>query len=194
MMQAKNESRPFWLTVIVFTFLISLYAALSTYARAGEAGIALQRSIWGGMLLVYSATAVACIWLFVRVAQSGELQFQGFSFSKNIQLDRPGWRAAGWIVFVLILIRLSPAIPFAATNFVVWASGISFPIFAAGTVIGMLPRATAVVFVGASLSELDFDHPQQTWLIILGIIATILAVVLISIIARKAVRRIAGAD
>ena len=105
-MQAKNESRPFWLTVIVFTFLFSLYAALHTYARAGEAGIVLPRSIWGGMLLVYSVTAIACIWLFVGVARSRELPFHLSSFGKNIRLDRPAWRAAGWIVFVVILILI----------------------------------------------------------------------------------------
>jgi hypothetical protein len=101
MMQAKNESRPFWLTVIVFTFLISLYAALSTYERAGEAGIVLQRSIWGGMLLVYSLTALGCIWLFLQVAHSRELPFS--SFGAKLHLDSPAWRVAGWIVFVLIL-------------------------------------------------------------------------------------------
>ncbi len=92
--------------MIVFTFLFSLYAALSTYARAGEAGIVLQRSIWGGMLLVYSATAVACIWLFVRVARSGKLPFHFSSAGKTLRMDRPAWRAAGWIVFVLILILI----------------------------------------------------------------------------------------
>ncbi len=105
-MQAKNESRPFWLTVIVFTFLISLYAALSTYARAGEAEIVLQRSIWGGMLLVYAATALVCIWLFLRVARSRELPFHLSSFGRSLHLDHPVWRAAGWILFVLILILL----------------------------------------------------------------------------------------
>jgi hypothetical protein len=106
MMQAKNQSRPFWLTVIVFTFLFSLYAALSTYTRAGVAGIALQRSIWGGMLLVYSATAIVCIWLFLRVAYSRELPFHLSSLGENLHLDNPAWRVAGWIVFILILILL----------------------------------------------------------------------------------------
>src|SRR5574339_309910 len=104
MMQAKNESRPFWLTVIVFTFLISLYAALSTYTRAGVAGIVLQRSIWGGMLLVYSATAIACIWLFIRAARFGGLPFAN-PFAR-FRLDGVFWRALGWIVFILILILI----------------------------------------------------------------------------------------
>jgi hypothetical protein len=106
MMQAKNESRPFWLTVIVFTFLISLYAALSTYARAGLAGIVLQRSIWGGMLLVYSVTAIACIFLFIHVARFGELPFHLSSYGSNFRMDSPAWRVIGWIVFGLILLLI----------------------------------------------------------------------------------------
>ncbi|HJS19827.1 MAG TPA: hypothetical protein VJ785_13855 [Anaerolineales bacterium] len=99
----KNESRPFWLTIIVFTFIFSLYAALSTSSRSNEAGIILQRSIWGGMLLVYSAVSVICIWLFVQVARSGNLPFAIPSFFKRFRFDSAFWRAAGLIVFILIL-------------------------------------------------------------------------------------------
>ena len=111
MMQAKNVSRPFWLTVIVFTFIFSLYAALSSYARAGEAGIVLQRSIWGGMLLVYSVTAIICIWLFVRVARSGSLPFHFPAFFTQSRFENSFWRACGWIVFFLVLF-LIPYIKF----------------------------------------------------------------------------------
>ncbi len=97
-------------------------------------------------------------------------------------------------LFILILIRLSPAIPFAATNFVVSAAGISFPMFALTTVVGMLPRAAAVVFVGASLAELDFDRPQEMWLIVLGIVATILAIAAISIVSRRTLHRISAGE
>lgn len=93
---------------------------------------------------------------------------------------------------ILILIRLSPAIPFAATNFVTAAAGVSFPVFAAATVIGMLPRAAAVVFVGSSLSHLDLNRPQETWSIVIGVAATVLAIVAVSIFSRRALRGIAA--
>lgn len=95
-------------------------------------------------------------------------------------------------LIVLILIRLSPAIPFAATNFVVATSGISFPVFAVGTLIGMLPRGAAVVFVGSSLSELDFDRPQELWLVAVGIIATILVVIMLGVFSRRALNRLSA--
>lgn len=102
----KSASRPFWLTIIVFTFIFSLYAALSTYWRSTEAGIVLQRSIWGGMLLVYGATALLCIWLFLRVVRDGNLPFHIPSPLRQFRLDSSFWRAGGWILFVLILILI----------------------------------------------------------------------------------------
>lgn len=106
MIPQKSDSRPFWLTLIVFTFIISLYAALSTYARSGEAGILLPRSVWGGMLLIYSATAILCIWLFIRVARGEGLPFARSSPWTQLRFDNYPWRLPGWIIFILILILI----------------------------------------------------------------------------------------
>jgi len=105
-MQEKKGSRPFWLTVIVFTFAISLYAALSTSSRSTEAGIVLQRSIWGGMLLVYWGTVLLCIWLFIRVARFGSLPFSLPSLLTQSRFESSLWRVVGWIIFILILFLL----------------------------------------------------------------------------------------
>jgi len=103
----ERASRPFWLTIITFTFIASLYAAQWTYSRSGEAGIILQRSIWGGMLVVYMATALAAIWLFVTVARGQKLAFQlpYFHFENSV------WRVIGFIAFIAILF-LIPSIKF----------------------------------------------------------------------------------
>ncbi len=93
---------------------------------------------------------------------------------------------------VLILVRLSPAIPFAATNFVVASSGVSFPVFVLGTFVGMLPRSAAVVFVGSSLSELDFDRPHEMWLVVVGIAASILGVITLGVVSRRALLRLSA--
>lgn len=103
-------------------------------------------------------------------------------------INESKWRT----LLVLILMRLSPAFPFAATNFLVSASGISFGIFVLATVVGMMPRILAVVFVGSSLSELNFNNSQETWLLLTGILATILAIVLISMISRRALQNLAA--
>lgn len=93
-------------------------------------------------------------------------------------------------LIVICLIRLSPAMPFAVTNLMMSAAGISFKTYLAGTFLGMLPRASAIVFVGASLSELNFSEPQESWILILGIAATIIAVIVVSIISKRALDRL----
>lgn len=91
---------------------------------------------------------------------------------------------------IIILIRLSPAMPFAVTNFMLSAAGVSLGTFLLGTSLGMLPRSLAIVFVGSSLSELNFSQPQESWAMILGIVATILAVTVIGIISKRALNRL----
>jgi uncharacterized membrane protein YdjX (TVP38/TMEM64 family) len=95
--------------------------------------------------------------------------------------------------FILILARLS-FFPFAATNFLVSASGISYKIFVFATIIGLLPRAVALVFVGSSLSELSFNNSQDNLTLILGILATILMIILISLISKRTLQKITSKE
>jgi hypothetical protein len=99
----KGATRPFWLTIITFTFIFSLYAALWTRSRSVEAGIILQRSIWGGMLVIYFGTALVCIWFFLRVLRSGDLGFNIPPYLSRFQFDKSFWRIFGLVVFIVVL-------------------------------------------------------------------------------------------
>lgn len=92
-------------------------------------------------------------------------------------------------IIIIILLRLSPAVPFAATNFMISASGVSIKTFLLGTLLGYLPRTSATVFVGSSLTRLDFNQPQESWMLILGIVATIAATVVIGVLSKRALNR-----
>ena len=107
----EKASRPFWLTIIAFTFAISLYAAIGTYSRAPLAGIALPRSVWGGMFVVYSATILICIWLFLRVRRDGALPLDRVRQFERLRLESMFWRILGLLVFILILF-LIPSLKF----------------------------------------------------------------------------------
>jgi uncharacterized membrane protein YdjX (TVP38/TMEM64 family) len=100
----------------------------------------------------------------------------------NALLNESTWKT----LLIITLLRLSPAMPFAVTNFLMSTTGISFKTFLAGTILGMTPRASAVVFVGSSLTELNFSEPQELWILIVGIAATILAVVVVSLFSKRA--------
>lgn len=94
------------------------------------------------------------------------------------------------VILIISLLRLSPATPFAATNFVISASGVSMKSFLLGTILGYIPRTSATVFVGSSLSKLNFEQPGESWLIILGIMATLVATIVIAVLSRRALNRL----
>lgn len=92
------------------------------------------------------------------------------------------WRTT----LIIFLLRLSPAMPFALSNFLMASAQVPKRSFVIGTFWGMLPRSAAVVIVGAGLSELTLKNSEESWLIVFGIIATIISIIFISIIARRA--------
>ncbi len=100
-------------------------------------------------------------------------------------LGRGFWRTT-WLIGLL---RLSPVLPFAATNLLMAAFGVRPAAFLAATVVGITPRAVGVAFVGAQLSELDWRAGGDAWSTALAIGATIVAVLVVGRIARAALRR-----
>lgn len=94
------------------------------------------------------------------------------------------------VIIIIVLLRLSPATPFAATNFMISASGVSIRSFILGTVLGYIPRTSATVFVGSSLTKLNFEQPKESWMIILGIVFTIIATIVIGILSKRALNRL----
>lgn len=95
-------------------------------------------------------------------------------------------------ILIVILLRLSPAMPFSMTNLLMAATNVPLPAFLVGTVFGMLPRSAAVVYFGSELSELNFSQPNELWMILPGIVATILAVGAIGLISKRALSKYIG--
>ncbi|CAM9932162.1 unnamed protein product, partial [Choristocarpus tenellus] len=101
---------------------------------------------------------------------------------------------------LVLLLRLSPVVPFSAFNYVMGLTKVSFRDYALGC-FGFIPGTVAYVFIGTSASSLlrgdgddDMDDDGgnatvQLIVIIVGVIATIIAVVLISIYAKRALKK-----
>jgi uncharacterized membrane protein YdjX (TVP38/TMEM64 family) len=105
-------------------------------------------------------------------------------------LGRGPWRTA-WLV---ALLRLSPVMPFAATNLLMAALGVRASAFLFGTVVGVTPRAVGAAVVGAELAELDWSAGLGAWSTWLAVAATVLAIALVGRLARAALRAEAGGD
>ena len=95
------------------------------------------------------------------------------------------WRTT----LIIFLLRLSPAMPFALTNFLMSSARVPLKSFLIGTFFGMLPRSSAVVFFGAGLSELNFDQPFNVWMFVLGMAATVVSIIAISYFSKQALSK-----
>jgi uncharacterized membrane protein YdjX (TVP38/TMEM64 family) len=96
---------------------------------------------------------------------------------------------------IVALLRLPPNSPFALTNLVMASVRVKRPVFLLGTLIGMTPRTTLAVFIGHSVEQLTKESLKSalpSWVWIVGIVLTIIAMGVIGIIAQRAMDRVTG--
>ena len=91
-------------------------------------------------------------------------------------------------IFFISLIRLSPAMPFAATNVLLSAAQAKMPHFLIGSSIGLAPRIVMVAVAGAGLSKLDLSQGSSRWLLVLGAVSTLLLIILVGKLIRRITR------
>lgn len=101
-LEAK-EFRSFWLTLFVATLLFSVMAARASFLRASELGMDLTRSAWGGILLLYLATAIFCIWMLIHVARDGRAHLRALSALEAPVFDSVAWRLIGFVAFAALV-------------------------------------------------------------------------------------------
>lgn len=94
---------------------------------------------------------------------------------------------------MVVLLRLSPVIPFNAFNYFMGLTGVGFVPYVLGS-IGMIPGTVFFVYLGSLLSDVknaisgdsSDESPAVKWTIFaVGIVATVVAIVLVSIYARR---------
>lgn len=96
-------------------------------------------------------------------------------------------RASRWRAGLLVgLLRLSPIVPYGSTNVLAAIFRVPMAAFVAGTLLGLAPRVLVVVGLGAGLEQLDFSKPAAPWMVPLGIAATVLALVVMGWVTKRA--------
>jgi uncharacterized membrane protein YdjX (TVP38/TMEM64 family) len=90
---------------------------------------------------------------------------------------------------MIALLRLSPFLPFETTNAVLAMCGVRPVPFLIGTLIGVTPRTVFIVLAAGEAHRLDLHSVGGRWLLVGGIVVTLLCVALIAWIARHALER-----
>lgn len=94
--------------------------------------------------------------------------------------------------FLVALLRMSPVIPYAATNVLAAVMRVPLRAMLLGTLLGHAPRAGVVVAVGAGMQSLEEEQAPNYWFLGIGIAAAVLAIILMGVVAKRALERAAA--
>lgn len=105
-------------------------------------------------------------------------------------IDSGFWRTLGLVT----LIRIPPNSPFALTNLVLGSTQVAVIPYAIGTLVGMAPRTGVAVFIAAGIQDLaQADEAKPKWLIVGGIVLTVIIILIIGKLANNAIAKATGA-
>jgi len=186
--------------VALYVALVALGAGLAilpTYGCSILGGWAFGFAL--GFPAVMAALAAAC---FIGFTLAGRVSGDHLV---TLIAERPKWRAVfrglvgsgfGKALFIITLLRLPPTSPFAVTNVLMAAARVPRAAFVLGTTLGLAPRTAVVVLAAAKLKELNFREldMDQTWLLIGGAVATVAVIVVIGVLANRALAKFTGAE
>lgn len=92
---------------------------------------------------------------------------------------------------VVTLLRVPPTSPFALANFVLAAAKVPLVDYTLGTLVGVAPRTALATFTAAGLEQLQFKMKSETWVVVAGIVATVVVCVILGALAKRALKQIA---
>ncbi len=96
-------------------------------------------------------------------------------------------------LLIITLLRIPPNSPFAATNLALAATKAHPLAFLFGTFFGLAPRTCAVVFFASQLEQLDLKQLRNPWMLIVGVLVSLVVLAILGLMANHAVQRVTAA-
>ena len=178
-------------TFLVLTTVLAGYSLTPTHASSLLGGMAFGIGMGTVMALLGTAMAATLGFVtlrhFLRDKAVEALSHHPRAEAIHRELDQGHVLQT---IGLLALIRLSPVVPFAATNLLMSTTGIRLVPFLIGSVLGMAPRVIAVVWIGSSLTELDLSQASDRRLLGFGIAATVALLWVLSQVGKRALARL----
>ena len=159
------------------------------------AGFAFQ-SVWIGTIAVSVGSTIGCIcaFLFGNTLVRGWVETKVTKYEVFGAIDT-AITQKGWLI--VLLLRLSPVIPFNLLNYGLGLTKVGLIEYSLCSWLGMLPATVVYVYIGTTLSDLaqiisgDIDRdPLTISLFCVGLIATIIALVIVTYFAGKQIKKV----
>lgn len=184
-----------WLYAAAFASLAGL-ALLPTYAQSALGGFAFGVTI-GFVAALGGFVGGAIIGYEIARRASGDKVMQTIESKPHWKAVREAfvsgqvngfWKNLGMVA----LLRVPPNSPFALTNLVMASVKVPRAAFVVGTLIGMAPRTAAAVWVGSQAAELTSLSERPRWMVVAGIVLSIVVLAVVGLIADRAIKRVTG--
>lgn len=181
-----------WVIYVLVTGTLMGFSFIPTYSCAILAGWAFGFTIgWPLAMITITIAAIIAYALARWIAKDRVLE---------VIQERPKWAAVyrallgqnfARTVLVVTLLRVPPQSPFAIANFALAAAKVPIPEYTLGTLIGIAPRTALAAFVAAQLEQLRLkDVSLDTWMVVAGIVATIVACSILGVMANRALQHV----
>lgn len=182
--------------VFVIAYVVAALFLLPGSALTLGAGFA-YGPVWGTLLVVPSSVLAASLaFLVARRGGRGRIVRRIERDPRFAAVDRALGRSGFKIV---ALLRLSPVFPYSILNYALGLSAVPFRSYVAASIIGMLPGTILYVYLGSAImsaTELGAKPAGSslgTWFYWAGLSCAILVVIVVTRVARRALREQLGA-
>ena len=181
------------LGIIVFIAAYALATVLFLPGWIFTVGAGLVYGIVGGTLVALSGAIIGATLAFLIARYLLRKNIEEFA-NKNPRfkaiddaVGKNGWKIIG-------LLRLSPLIPFNLSNYFYGITSVSFAAYVAVSAVGMIPGTLLYAYLGAigkaGISGEKMQHGAAQYIFLgIGLIATIAVTVLVSRIAKNALKK-----
>ena len=164
------------------------------------AGAAFAQALGVGTGTVVGA---ACVWVGLSLGAEFAFLLARYLLRDVVQRQVHKWRVTSAIdaalrdegLKVMLLLRLSPLIPYNVFNYIIATTSVSLRDYTLA-LPAMIPATFGYVYVGASIAEAAFAaggsstaQGVQVALLVVGAVATIIATAVISLVAKRHLRR-----
>ncbi len=150
---------------------------------------------WGVVVVsLASTTAAAAAFLIARYAARRRVETLARKHPKFAAVDRAiaknGWK-------VVVLLRLSPVIPFSISNYLYGLTAVRFLPYIVASWAAMLPATFLYVYLGAAGASLGGSNEKSPWEWLLlggGLAATVAVTMILARVAKRELdgKRVAG--
>ena len=159
-----------WAYMAMFAVLPAFFFPVAVLALAG--GVAF--GLWQGALYTFLGAVVNCSVMFLMARYLGRKQVEALVEKR---LD-PKWRQRlsklegreGF--FLLIVLRLIPAVPYNLINYAFGLTGMRYPVYILASALGIIPGTVAFINIG----DKSMDITSPGFGIAIGLLLLLLAV------------------